>query len=131
MKFRLDDDEGQTVLLKLEKARHSNEMMLMGTMPDGMKFAIMAFHENGTFTRYAGIPADSGFELSMTNEHGIGQQLVEAEASRGGEVGHDDPADVPRLTATAIADIAAVFDNMPGPVVVDQPEDYDEDEDDG
>jgi len=126
MKFRLDDEAGQTVLLKLEKARYGTDMLLMGTLGDGCKFTIMAFHENGTFTRHAGIPIDSGFELSMTNEHGVGQQMVEAEASV-------VEGAVTRMTATQINDVAVAFDNMNvqpiNPVPVLQPEDYDEDED--
>ncbi len=139
MKFRLDDEAGQTVLLKLEKARYGTDMLLMGTLGDGCKFTIMAFHENGTFTRHAGIPIDSGFELSMTNEHGVGQQMVEAEASV-------VEGAVTRMTATQINDVAVAFDNMHAPanaeimgiddqpinpVTVLHPRDYDEDEDDG
>lgn len=110
MKFCIDED----ILLFLEKAHNgSSDMLLMGKMPDGCKFVIMSFNENGTFTRYAGIPADSGFQLTMTNKEGVGQQLVEEEASN--ETSQ-------RISGTTIAfnanEIQQVIDAMAVPIQV-------------
>ena len=44
MKFRIEDDGTSPILLFLEKPIHGGtDMLLMGKMPDGCKFVIMAF----------------------------------------------------------------------------------------
>lgn len=128
MKFRIEDDGTSPILLFLEKPIHGGtDMLLMGKMPDGCKFVIMAFLENGTFTRYAGIPADSGFQLTMTNAEGVGQQLIEApHAGIEGISNAMSARDV--LTAMPVNPTATriVFDDIVHEIP-DLPIDYDED----
>ena len=77
MQFIKSDTTTPDVVLFIEPNMETGDMVVMGTLPDGDKFVIITFHTDGTFTRCAFIPADSGFKLTMTDKYGVGQQLIE------------------------------------------------------
>ena len=78
MKFAVINEGDETpIALSLHINRSGTIATVMGEMSDGMSFNILSLHEDGTFVRHNGLPADAGFKLTDTDESGIGRQIVE------------------------------------------------------
>lgn len=78
MKFTvITEGEDKPIVLSLQLNREGTIADVCGEMPDGMSFTILSLHQDGSFVRHSGLPADAGFQLTESDENGVGRQIVE------------------------------------------------------
>lgn len=76
MKFAVTTEGEEPIKLSLVVSRSGHIADVEGTMPDGETFSILSFLEKGTIVLHSGLPADAGFQLTETDEHGVGRKIV-------------------------------------------------------